>query len=100
MASVTDDPRFASMHTAPVCKAIGQQGPAALKLKHIMVNAPTPWTKKLQTFQRIPKDERRFKIDPRFKAVLTDDRFRAVDGAYRGCGGTYVCAGVCGMPSS
>lgn len=35
-----------------------------------------------QTFQRIPKDERRFKIDPRFKAVLTDDRFRAIDGAY------------------
>ncbi len=35
----------------------------------------------LQTFQRIPKDERRFRIDPRFKAVLTDDRFRAIDGA-------------------
>jgi len=36
----------------------------------------------LQTFQRIPKDERRFRIDPRFKAVLTDDRFRAIDGAW------------------
>lgn len=33
-----------------------------------------------QTFQRIPKDERRFRIDPRFKTVLTDDRFRAIDG--------------------
>ena len=68
-------------------------------LKHGMVNAPTPWIK-LQTFQRIPKDERRFKIDPRFKAVLTDDRFRAVDGAYCGCVGARMCVLVCVMSAS
>jgi len=28
----------------------------------------------------MPKDKKKFKIDNRFKAVLTDDRFRVIDG--------------------
>jgi hypothetical protein len=34
----------------------------------------------MQTFKRIHEKEKKFKVDPRFKAVLTDDRFRAIDG--------------------
>lgn len=44
----------------------------------------------MQTFKRIHEKEKKFKVDPRFKAVLTDDRFRAIDGECTDPSSTWV----------
>ena len=76
---VTSDPRFTAMYSAPV-RRLPPHAPASPHPIH-PPTPPVPYIPSApQTFQRIPKDERKFKIDKRFEAVLTDDRFWAVDG--------------------